>query len=192
MGARLHPVAGATYRGSVLREVKDAGWSTQGWWLFKRHSFVAGRLRGSRAIRSATLARIHERQRSQAVQVLVDGRRSYWWCLDRFYREDDGLAAADVYALAYERRLRAQRKLERAHTTVATGRRAAPGRRETVPRELRQAVFERDGGRCVECQATFDLQFDHVIPVAMGGATSRQNLQLLCGVCNRAKGASLG
>jgi 5-methylcytosine-specific restriction endonuclease McrA len=175
----------------VLREEKAAGWSTQGFWLFKRHVFVAGKRRAAKAVTPATLTAMGEQQASQALPVLVDGVRSYWWCLDRFYWEDEGLAAEDVYALAYERQLRARRKLERARTTVAVA--GLPqSRRQPIPRELRQTVFARDGGRCVECDATFDLQFDHVIPVAMGGATSEQNLQLLCGGCNREKGASLG
>ena len=32
---------------------------------------------------------------------------------------------------------------------------------------------------------------DHIIPVALGGATSAQNPQLLCAGCNRKKGANL-
>src|SRR5262249_38150822 len=41
------------------------------------------------------------------------------------------------------------------------------------------------------CGATNELQFDHVIPVALGGGSSADNLQLLCGPCNRRKGAGL-
>lgn len=175
----------------MLREIKDAGWSTQGIWLFKHHVFVAGRVRATSGVRPAVLLQMQQQQLSQAVQVLIDGRRGYWWCLNRFYWEDDRLSAPDVYALVYERQLRAERKLERAHATLAAGV-MSTSRRHPIPREVRQAVFERDGGRCVECDATFDLQFDHVIPVVMGGATSEQNLQLLCGACNRDKGASLG
>jgi 5-methylcytosine-specific restriction endonuclease McrA len=52
-------------------------------------------------------------------------------------------------------------------------------------------VYERDGGRCVECDSTFDLQYDHVLPVALGGATTVENLQLLCADCNRQKSDTL-
>ena len=67
----------------------------------------------------------------------------------------------------------------------------SPGRRGSIPREIRLAIFQRDGGKCVECGGTFDLQYDHIIPVALGGATTAQNLQLLCAGCNREKGADL-
>ena len=43
----------------------------------------------------------------------------------------------------------------------------------------------------MSCGAQFDLQYDHVIPVALGGATTAANLQVLCAPCNRRKGAGL-
>ena len=52
-------------------------------------------------------------------------------------------------------------------------------------------MFARDGGRCAECGSDFDLQYDHVIPVALGGGDGVDNLQLLCADCNRRKGAAL-
>ena len=41
--------------------------------------------------------------------------------------------------------------------------------------------------QCVACGAEEDLQFDHVIPVARGGGNAAENLQILCGTCNRQK-----
>ena len=39
--------------------------------------------------------------------------------------------------------------------------------------------------------ARFDIQYDHVIPLVLGGANTAENLQILCAPCNQAKGAAL-
>jgi hypothetical protein len=56
-----------------------------------------------------------------------------------------------------------------------------------IPREVRQRVWQRYGGRCAECGAAHYLEFDHVIPVAKGGSNSDSNVQLLCRGCNLKK-----
>ena len=66
------------------------------------------------------------------------------------------------------------------------------GRREHIPRDVRYEVFQRDGGHCTQCGAAFDIQYDHIIPLTMGGSSNAENLQLLCGGCNRRKSATLG
>ena len=60
-----------------------------------------------------------------------------------------------------------------------------PGRNPT--QDMRHEVFRRDDGRCRECGGTERLQYDHILPWSKGGATSVQNLQLLCWPCNRRK-----
>ena len=175
----------------MLREAKDAGFEPQGAWLRKRFVFCAGGLRAARGLSAAAFARAEASQRTEAVCVLEDGARRYWWCCDRFWWEDDDLSPADVIALVYERDVRRRRRIERAHTVLSTRSLPERARREPIARALRRAVFERDGGRCVECGARFDLQYDHVIPLALGGASTLENLQVLCAGCNGRKGASL-
>lgn len=59
--------------------------------------------------------------------------------------------------------------------------------REQIPGEVRREVWNRDQGKCVHCASRKDLEYDHIIPVSEGGATSVRNLQLLCMPCNREK-----
>lgn len=60
-----------------------------------------------------------------------------------------------------------------------------------IPESVRHEVWRRDQGRCVVCSSQQNLEFDHVIPVSKGGSNTSRNLQLLCEMCNRTKGASI-
>ncbi|MGF6885906.1 hypothetical protein ABIA39_007581 [Nocardia sp. GAS34] len=88
----------------------------------------------------------------------------------------------DLAAAALEGALRVAKRLT-----------LAPGRRDSraIPPEIKAQVWRRDGGACIECGATHYLEFDHIIPLSRGGATSPGNLQVLCRSCNRAKGARI-
>lgn len=61
-------------------------------------------------------------------------------------------------------------------------------RREAIPRAVQREVWQRDGGRCVECGTRERLCFDHIVPFSRGGANTVRNLQLLCEPCNLSKG----
>jgi hypothetical protein len=62
----------------------------------------------------------------------------------------------------------------------------------SIPLAIRHEVWRRDQGKCVRCGSDQRLEFDHIIPVAMGGSSTARNVQLLCENCNRSKGATLG
>ncbi len=55
-------------------------------------------------------------------------------------------------------------------------------------------MFERDNYRCQMCgrrPATtegIELQVDHIVPLAKGGANELEDLQTLCNECNLGKG----
>lgn len=65
-------------------------------------------------------------------------------------------------------------------------------KRPPIPREVVDAVYKRDGGRCVYCGSVENLQLDHIIPFSKGGATTLENLQLLCQKCNIEKSNKIG
>jgi HNH endonuclease len=176
----------------MLREAKNAGWVRHRVLPWPRYVFVAGALEAARALSWRRLALGATLQETEAVCVLDAPPRRWWWCRDRFWWEDEGLDAQDVLALVHERDRRRDRRLARAHAVLAQDDEEPRARREPIPVAVREEVFRRDGGRCVACGSDFDLQYDHVIPVALGGSSSAANLQVLCAPCNRRKGAALG
>ena len=69
--------------------------------------------------------------------------------------------------------------------------------RKPIPREVKAAVWKRDGGKCRHCglsdadaTAAFGvhLHYDHIVPFSKNGTDTENNIQLLCEKCNLAKG----
>ncbi len=60
-----------------------------------------------------------------------------------------------------------------------------------IPQDVKTAVWQRDKGKCVQCASASYLEFDHIIPFSLGGASTLNNIQLLCRKCNLAKGNRL-
>jgi hypothetical protein len=63
--------------------------------------------------------------------------------------------------------------------------------REKIPASVKREVWQRDGGKCVECGSKERIEYDHIIPISKGGSNTVRNLQLLCERCNRSKHAKI-
>jgi 5-methylcytosine-specific restriction endonuclease McrA len=66
-----------------------------------------------------------------------------------------------------------------------------PSKPEHVPAHVKRAVWERDGGRCQwkldgggTCGSTHRIELDHVVARGRGGASTVENVRLLCRVHN--------
>ncbi len=60
-----------------------------------------------------------------------------------------------------------------------------------APRTHRMTLYGQQGGNCAGCGEHFKpqhLEVDHIIASVKGGTDHAENLQLLCGHCNRVKG----
>ncbi len=58
--------------------------------------------------------------------------------------------------------------------------------------DIKKRLFKQQEGHCNGCNVELEIQhfeIDHVIPKAKGGGDYMENYQLLCGNCNRTKGA---
>jgi hypothetical protein len=175
-----------------LREDTNADvFSDRGGILFRRrHWFVAS---GTPAfeIAEARYNDLSERQEEEPQYITSHRDRSYWWYQDLFYWTNVDYEPEDIRALLFARQRQRERELEHAHALLAASTSPAKRKRDPIPKEVKLAVFQRDEGRCVECGSDFDIQYDHIIPFTMGGASTVENLQLLCARCNQTKGGRL-
>lgn len=101
------------------------------------------------------------------------------------------LVAEYLRELNYELSEDEDRKFKKLFTRKGTLKRAP------IPEWSKKAVFYRDRGVCCNCHSDLtglinllsNKNFDHIVPLALGGLNDVSNLQLLCSKCNNAKSA---
>jgi 5-methylcytosine-specific restriction endonuclease McrA len=98
----------------------------------------------------------------------------------------------DVYLERYDPARRAHKKTKKGRTERSSATPARPTQARRIPQPVRDEVFRRDGGRCTfvdksgaRCEATINLEVDHVRPFALGGSHEASNLRLMCPAHNR-------
>jgi hypothetical protein len=119
------------------------------------------------------------------------GERTYWRYQDRWYADNEDLTTDEVHALLTTRDANRRATINRAQTMAAMQAPPQPTNRQRIPEDVRMLVWRRDGGACGRCGSNIELQIDHIVPIAAGGSNDPINLQVLCGPCNRLKGASV-
>jgi 5-methylcytosine-specific restriction endonuclease McrA len=63
-------------------------------------------------------------------------------------------------------------------------------KRRAIPKEIRQAVYEKCGKRCAYCGCPLeykDMQVDHAVPLKIGGQDNISNYMPSCRSCNHYK-----
>lgn len=65
--------------------------------------------------------------------------------------------------------------------------------RQEFPKRVRVAAFERCGGQCENCRGRIlrRLQYDHIVPDAVGGLPTLANCAVLCEPCHTKKTATV-
>ncbi len=129
-------------------------------------------------LRPDTYLRVRARHERGDVPVFV-GRarqRQWWWWGDAFYWESGDCGPEDVAALL----VMLERDDEQGIEWELDARLAEP-----IPEDVKQFVYERDGGRCLACGSDELIQYNRAVPWSMGGRNEPQNIQLLCAGCNR-------
>lgn len=130
-------------------------------------------------------ARLASSQVDRPVLVATREGRRWWWYLDRFWWDDEGLSARDVatFVLGTDLQRRQQADdLARVRAGVLGGEPPARESEEVSP-IVRFAVWCRDRGRCVDCRSTEDLGYDQIVPFSKGGLRWIANVELRCTAC---------
>ena len=131
----------------------------------------------------ATEAKRDKEARAKARrEARASGSEDYKAVLRRAYQKRKAKSRAETKAWKA-----ANREATSMHNRAAKAkRRAAEGsyNKDDIAR-----LFIAQGARCLCGDELLAFHVDHIVPVARGGSNWPSNLQLLCGRCNRSKGA---
>ena len=124
----------------------------------------------------------------------AEANGEFWVCDNRVFRVlGADLVSEEVLLLHIQHAaLKAKEKLRRIRRdSQAVHNSKQAKNREPIPRDVRLYVWQRDQGKCVQCNSQEKIEYDHIIPISEGGGNTARNIQLLCETCNRQKGKTI-
>ena len=130
-------------------------------------------------------AKLARAQTDRPVLVGKTDGKSWWWYLDRFWWDDDGLEVRDVQVIVLDTDLRRKQhaaSIAKARAAIL-GEQPPPAAFEPVSQVVRFAVWCRDRGRCVDCGTVEAVGFDEILPPDSGGSRTAANVELRCAGC---------
>jgi len=131
-------------------------------------------------------ARLASSQTDLPVLVGRKDGRSWWWYLDRFWWDEEGLDAREVRIIVLDGDLQRKQQAERfarVRETLLGEERPAAADKPLSP-IVRFAVWCRHRGRCVDCGRAADVGFDEILP-QNGRSRSTRNIELRCERCRQ-------
>ena len=127
----------------------------------------------------------------QPTQIFQHKDKKWYLYKDEFWLTNKDYSEKDLLYLIEEQKEKKKKKVEKAKKFV-TKTPSNEGRERIISQDVKDRVWNRDNGKCVECGSNENLEFDHIIPVSKGGANTYRNIQLLCEPCNRSKSNKIG
>ena len=100
----------------------------------------------------------------------------------------------EQFAYSYEDLSKRFLALKKIHFAAPLSQYHSKNQRKLMTRELREQIAIRDNYTCQICGKYMPdevgLQIDHIVPVAKGGKSIPENLQVLCSKCNGKKSSN--
>lgn len=115
--------------------------------------------------------------------------QNHFYCVEtdavNQYSIKEAVALIKGKAVTEERDFKRIRREVKAVDQLSNRRGEYPG--PLIPEAVQLVVYARDNGRCVQCGSKEKIQFDYVVPFAIGGSMTTDNIYILCQVCRLRK-----
>ena len=143
-----------------LRKITSGHLQSSGFWVFKKWQFYVTKTNFFELSNDDFRQAKKRLELSGACMIGRDGNRVLWWTNAGLFWADPDLSDEDVELLVWDRQRRQESRLDRLRKIRTGEKNLTEGRRIRISEEVRAFVWNRDEGRCVQCGAQDELQFE--------------------------------